>query len=156
MPLKSLTIEDLSDREFLLVVLDVAEADGWADSDHVRLQLDMPKRFNASSRLSWLQRFGAVEREHERDEKGNIRYRKDGKPRYTQRWRVTEIGEALAYGTLGKRQQDQLGKLSDDQMLHVTKWLSDRARGADNPTVTKLVAREWRYGASAQRNGRVA
>jgi hypothetical protein len=155
MALTSLTIEDMSDREFLHVLLDVAEADGWASSDDVSKQIGMPKRFHASSRLSWLQRFGAVEREHERDVHGNIRYRKDGKPRYTQRWRLTEIGEAVAFGTLGKRQQDQLAKIDDDQMMHVMHWLTDRVRQA-NPTTIKLVAREWRYGSSGQRNGRVS
>ena len=58
------SIEDMSDREFLHVVLDVAEEDGWSSSDDVRRKLGMPKRFHASSRLSWLQRFGAVEREY--------------------------------------------------------------------------------------------
>ena len=79
MPLTSLTIEDMSDREFLHVVLDVAEEDGWSSSDDVRRKLGMPKRFHASSRLSWLQRFGAVEREYARDEAGNIRYRRAGR-----------------------------------------------------------------------------
>lgn len=154
MPLESLTIEDFSDREFLLVMADVADADGWSDSDHVKDRLGMPSRRHAAIRLSWLARFGAVEREHERDEAGNLRWTKDGKPMHTQRWRMTPTGEALAAGTLGKRQADSLDKLDETQMLLVTRWLTDRARHA-NPTVTKLVAREWRYGTSALRNGRV-
>lgn len=153
--LKSLTIEDMSDREFLLVVVDQLQADGWADSFDVSKALGFDKRRFAATRLSWLSRFGAVEREHERDEAGNIRYAKDGKIRHTQRWRLTEVGEALAYGTLGKRQTEQLSKFDDDQMLYVTQWLTARARQA-NPVVTKLVAREWRYGSSSRRNGRVS
>ena len=155
MPLTSLTIEDMSDREFLHVVLDVAEEDGWSSSDDVRRKLGMPKRFHASSRLSWLQRFGAVEREYARDEHGNIRYRKSGAVMTTQRWRLTDIGQALAWGTLGKTQENQLGKIEDEQMLHVVHWLTNRVRGAD-PTTVKLVAREWRYGSSSRRNGRVS
>lgn len=155
MALTSLTIEDMSDREFLLVVIDQEEADGWADSLAVAKALGFEKRRFAATRLSWLQRFGAVEREHERDEHGNIRWHKSGKPMHTQRWRLTEVGDALAYGTLDKRQQDRLNQFSDDQMLYITQWLTQRARAA-NPTVTKLMAREWRYGGSSLRNGRVS
>ena len=73
----------------------------------------------------------------------------------TQRWRLTDIGQALAWGTLGKTQENQLGKIEDEQMLHVVHWLTNRVRGAD-PTTVKLVAREWRYGSSSRRNGRVS
>jgi hypothetical protein len=57
-------------------------------------------------------------------------------------------------GSLLKRDSAALDKLNDSQMLIVTAWLAERARHA-NPTVTKLVAREWRYGSSSLRNGRV-
>lgn len=153
-PLTSLTIEDLSDREFLLMMADKADSEGWVDSWTVAEALGFENRRKSAQRFSWLQRYGAVEREHERDESGNIRYTKDGKIRHTQRWRMTSTGEALAYGNLKTRQQDQLSKLDDDQMLYVTQWLTERARSAD-PVVTKLVAREWRYGSSSRRNGRI-
>jgi hypothetical protein len=52
----SLTIEDLSDREFLLVVRDLAGDDGWTDSDAIRERLDLTRRQIASTRLSWLAR----------------------------------------------------------------------------------------------------
>src|SRR3954471_3203401 len=107
----SLTIEDLSDREFLLVVRDLAGDDGWTDSDAIRERLDLTRRQIASTRLSWLARWGAVEREYETDEHDRPRVRKSGAFFYTQRWRLTEIGEALIYGTLGKRQAEQLGKI---------------------------------------------
>ena len=154
MALEHLRIEEFSDREFLLVMADVADADGWTDSEHIRERLDLAERKIASTRLSWLARYGAVEREHEADEHGNIRYWRNGKPRYTQRWRMTKVGYALASGQLRKAQQGWLEKFDDAQMLQVTAWLTDKARHAD-PTITKLVAREWRYGTSQQRNGRV-
>ena len=155
MALTSLTIDDLSDREFLLVVFDLREDDGWTDSEAIKERLDLVERRIASTRLSWLARWGAVEREYETDEHDRPRVRKSGAYFYTQRWRLTPTGEALIYGTLGKRQQDQLMKISDDQMLFVTQWLTERVRLTD-PTVIKLVAREWRYGSSRQRNGRVS
>jgi hypothetical protein len=153
MPLERLRIEDFSDREFLLVMLDVADNDGWTDSDALKERLDLSKRAIASSRLSWLYRYGAVEREHERDDAGNIRYYKNGRPRYTQRWRMTDVGYDLAAGRLRKRQAESLDKIEDAQMLEVMAWVTDRARHADD-TVWQLIRREYRYGMSPLRNGR--
>src|SRR3954449_7248294 len=116
MAIDRLTIEDMSDREFLLAVHDLREDDGWTDSDAIRERLDLTKRQIASTRLSWLARWGAVEREYETDEHDRPRVRKSGEFFYTQRWRMTEVGEALIYGTLAKRQAEQLQKISDDQM----------------------------------------
>lgn len=145
MPIDSLRIEDFSDREFLLIVADVAsEEDGWADSEQVAQRMDLKTRRLASSRLAWLRRYGAVEREHVRDEHGNIRYHRNGKPMHTQRWRLTAAGQALAYGRLRKGDETALNRLGDEQMLLVTRWLSERTAG--DGTVGKLVAREWRYG----------
>src|SRR3954462_14187160 len=99
MAIDSVRIEDYSDREFLLIVADVAEdEDGWADSEQVAVRMDLSTRRLASSRLSGLRRYGAVEREPVRDEHGNIRYHRNGKPMHTQRWRLTAAGEALAFG----------------------------------------------------------
>jgi hypothetical protein len=155
MALESLRIDDYSDREFLLVLDDLADGDGWADSQRVAEQLGFESRRFAAVRLSWLQRFGAVEREHERDEHGNIRYTVHGKLRYTQRWRMTEAGAALAHGRLRKRQAESLERIGEEQMIEVTRWLTRRARGS-GAVAAKLIAREWRYGTSASRNGRVA
>lgn len=151
MPRESLTIDDFSDREFLLIVVDAYDADGWADSQEVADRLDLVNRRFASSRLSWLARFGAVEREHRRDATGNLRWRKNGQPMWTQRWRLTAAGEALALGRLRKGDETALARLKDDQLLLVTRWLTQRS-GADG-TTAKLVQREWRHG-HARRDGR--
>jgi hypothetical protein len=145
MSLDRLRIEDFSDREFLLIVADVAaEEDGWADSEQVAQRMDLSTRRLASSRLSWLRRYGAVEREHVRDEHGNIRYHRNGKPMHTQRWRLTTAGQMVAFGKLRKADETALGRLRDEQMLLVTRWLAERTAG--DGTVGKLVSREWRYG----------
>jgi hypothetical protein len=145
MSLDRLRIEDFSDREFLLIVADVAaEEDGWADSEQVAQRMDLSTRRLASSRLSWLRRYGAVEREHVRDEAGNIRYHRNGKPMHTQRWRLTAAGQMVAFGKLRKADETALGRLRDEQMLLVTRWLAERTAG--DGTVGKLVSREWRYG----------
>lgn len=146
MTIDSLRIEDFSDREFLLIVADVVAetGEGWADSDEVARRMDLSSRRLASSRLSWLRRYGAVEREHVRDEHGNIRYHRNGKPMHTQRWRLTDLGEAMAFGKLRKKDEAALGSMGDEQMLLVTRWLTERTAGDE--MVGKLVAREWRYG----------
>lgn len=144
MALESLRITDYSDREFLLVVADHLQDDGWAESLDVARALGFENRRFAAQRFAWLARYGAVEREHERDEGGNIRYRKDGRIRYTQRWRLTPLGEAVAYGQLRKGDETALGRLREDQLPLVTRWLSERSRG--DTGMAKLVQREWRYG----------
>ena len=142
--IEHLRITDYSDREFLLVMNDVAEGDGWADSEAVAQRLDLTERRIASSRLSWLARYGAVEREHVRDEAGNIRYHRNGKPMHTQRWRLTEVGRSVAFGKLRRSAETALEKIDDGQLLLLTRWLNERTVGDD--TYGKLVQREWRYG----------
>jgi DNA-binding IclR family transcriptional regulator len=143
-PVARLTIDDYSDREFLLVLADVADADGWATAQDMADRLDLTHKSTASSRLSWLRRWGAVEKEHERDEHGVLRYYQDGKPRYTQRWRLTPEGQQFATGKLRKADEAALERLKDESMGLVTRWLSDRSRG--DTTRAKLMQREWRYG----------
>ena len=150
MPLDRLTIDDYSDREFLLVLADVADHDGWANSQDIADRLDLANKAIASSRLSWLKRWGAVDKEHERDESGVLRYHANGKPRYTQRWKLTDAGRALAFGALKKNQQQTLDKLGDDQMLVVTRWLSERTR--ESGVSARLAQREWRYGHAKERS----
>jgi hypothetical protein len=144
MALERLTIDDYSDREFLLVLVDVADGDGWATSLDIADRLDLAHKAIASSRLSWLRRWGAVEREHERDEAGNLRYHRDGRAMHTQRWRLTDAGRALAVGSLKKGQESTLAKIGDEQLLVVTRWLSERTRSTG--VSAKLAQREWRYG----------
>lgn len=150
MALDNLRIDTLSDREFLLVVADHTQADGWADSLDVAQAFGFEERKIAAGRLRWLREYGAVEREHERDEAGNLRWRKSGKPMHTQRWRLTELGEAVAMGQLRKGDQTALDRLTKAQLPLVTRWLSEHSRG--DTGMAKLVQREWRYG-HARRNG---
>ena len=149
-PRAHLRLEEFSDRELLLALDDVCRAqDGWASSREIAAHLgiggDEPHR-PISQRLSWQQRYGSVEREHLRDETGNLRYHKGGQPMHTQNWRLSEIGQALAYGRLTKGAETALGRLADGDMLDLTRWLGRRtmANGA-NRVAAKLVEREWRY-----------
>jgi hypothetical protein len=152
MPVERLTIDDMSDREFLLVLHDQRDSDGWTDSEQIRQQLDLAERRIASTRLSWLARWGAVEREVKLDTDGEPVYTRHGKLRYTQRWCLTPAGSALAFGSLKARQQQTLDSVDDTQLLETMTWLTTRVR-AGSDTARKLISREWRYGTSASRNG---
>src|SRR3954462_12408021 len=124
MALENLRIESFSDREFLLVIADHVQEDGWTESLDVARALGFESRRFAAQRFAWLARYGAVEREHERDVDGNIRYHRNGKIMHTQRWRLTDLGRAVAYGRLRKGDETALGKLGDGQLMLVTRWLS--------------------------------
>jgi hypothetical protein len=150
MPREHLTLLDLSDREFLLVVMDAADGDGWSDAQDVANLLDVERR-NASSRLSWLVRWGVVEREHKRDDHGNIRYHRDGKAMHTQRWRLTAIGVDMATGKLRKQQQSALDGARDAEVLMLARTLAQRQRSMPF-AVGKLMSREWKWGVE-HRNG---
>lgn len=143
MPREHLTILDFSDREFLLLLDDVADEDGFADSLQLADRLDLAKRHSAAQRLSWLARWGAVEREHKRGPDGAILYHQDGKARHTQRWGLTDFGRAVAYGKLKAGQQRSLEGLDDAQLIEVTRYLSQRTRGG---SFAHMARREWRYG----------
>jgi hypothetical protein len=145
MPREHLTLLDLSDREFLLVVLDCYEDEGWADSQRVADRLDLSERRHASSRLSWLARWGVVEREHKRDDSGNIRYHRNGKKMQTQRWRLTGIGHDLATGKLRKAQESALAGARDAEVMMLARTLAQRHRELPF-AAAKLMTREWKWG----------
>lgn len=141
-----LRLEDLSDREVLLIVADACGSNGdFADSLDIAARLDVggehPRR-TVAVRLSWLARWGAVEREHARDpDTGQLRYHRDGKVMHTQRWRLTASGWAVASGEMRKGLTNQLDRVDDGQMLVLTRWLARRNASA---TARKLSEREWR------------
>jgi hypothetical protein len=144
----SLTLLDLSDRELLLLLRDAADGTGFADARDIAARLDLtgdhPHR-SVAVRLSWLVRYGAVEREHARDERGNIRYHRNGKAMTTQRWGLTDLGLAMATGKLTKSQEKTLEAMGGGSLLMATRFLSRKIRGSDEQT-GKLFDREYRHG----------
>lgn len=152
-----LRLAEFSDRELLYALEDVCRVSegGWASARdvaaHIGLDGEDPHR-PVAQRLRWQQTWGAVEREFVRDENGNIRYHRSGKPMYSQNWRLSEEGRALIFGHLRKGDMTALGRLGEAQMLEVTHWLTQRTVNGGSPVTSKLVAREWAY-ALAQRRG---
>ena len=131
MPRHSLKLLELSDRELLHAMLDLADEEGYASV------FDLAEEFNidhkharqcVAQRLSWLKRYGAVER-------------LDGEPR----WRPTSKGLAIARGSLSPEQREALDGLSSEQMLEATRLVTGRYRRIGD-TAAHLMRREWTYG----------
>jgi hypothetical protein len=143
-----LTLLDLSDRELLLVLRDVADAStGYALAADIADRLDLGEegRRSVSVRLSWLTRFGAVEREFQRDAHGNVLTTPSGVEKKLQGWKLTDVGFAMATGRLKKNTEKALDGLDDGAMLMTMRWLSQKVVDSD-PTVGKLMDREYRHG----------
>ena len=150
MALESLSNAVLSDREVLLVLRDLADADGWAYAYDVGERLGVAEehaRRAAANRLSWMVRYGAVEREHLKDADGKARYVNDDpdRPKYGQRWRLTDIGEAIAVGKLRVAQERAVADIGEAELVLMTRLVAERARGAHNATAAKLAEREWKH-----------
>jgi DNA-binding HxlR family transcriptional regulator len=151
-PLEHLRLQELSDREVLLILRDQADADGYADVEDMGQQLGLDPAHQVriiTSRLTWLKRWGAVEREPA-DLAGERRV--PGEPPPRRRWRMTRTGQDLALGGLRKRQQQALETAEARDLLGITQLLAERQRGGD-PTVRNLVRREWQYRTQYAQNG---
>lgn len=164
-PKARLTLVDFSDRDLLGLLIDALDPDGWASSEAISnlpglkfLREGHPRPVQCvGSRLGWLWRYGAIEREQMRDEHGTKVYIAGDKsrPKLTQRWRLTPLGEAMVKGSLTKAQQAQLEGMGMDKMLSVTRWLGRSAIHAPDLART-LTIREFRYSTSDRRNGHAA
>jgi len=147
-----LRVTDFSDREFLALCIEEIDAEGWFDAAAVVAKpelagLEGVERRHVSSRCSWLWRYGVLEREHLWDEHGNPRFIAGDpeRPKWGQRWRLTELGERYAGGHLTQRQEGTLARIGDERLMDLTRWLHEQLR--DAPEVARnLMLREWRYG----------
>ena len=151
--LDHLRLQELSDRELLLVLADVADSGGYAEAIDMGEQLGISEEHRLrviTSRLTWLKRWGAVEREGaDQVEKRRVK----GEPRPRARWRMTPMGFDLAMGQLRKSQEEALEKAKDGDMLLLTRLLAERQR-TSGITVANLMRREYTYRTRFARNGR--
>jgi hypothetical protein len=147
-----LRLEDFSDREFLALCLEGGDADGWFSAKEVvknpllkNLEGDTPHR-HVANRCSWLWRYGILEREHLRDETGQFRYVKGDpdRPKWGQRWHLTELGEAYLSGALTKRQEGMLEKIEPERMLSMVGWFTGEIEASPD-AARNLLLREWRH-----------
>ena len=144
----TLRVTDFRDREFLAACLDAADGDGWFDSRAVAEQLGLKGVTNrhVSNRCSWLWRYGVLEREHLVDQHGNLIYvaGDPGRPKWGQRWHLTELGERYLSKHLLAHQRKTLTQVEDMRLLDLTSLFADQLVGA--PDVARnLMLRELRY-----------
>src|SRR5262245_7329546 len=120
MALEHLRLADLSDREVLMAMLDLTDdPESYVNSDDVAKQLGMKgdrAKQCVAIRLSWMSRYGAVERELLYDENRNPIVTRAGDHKRGQGWRPTEVGEAIADGSLKANQERMLDGLTDAQL----------------------------------------
>lgn len=134
-PKVSARLQMFSDREFLQIVSELADEEGWADAEEIAKrifpsEMRTERRLNAvqavSIRMSWMKRFGVIEQ-------GGVK-----------QWGLTEKGEAFARGKFSDALAKRIEGIAEDQLLELTNIVSSRLRSGD-PVAVKMMRREWHY-----------
>lgn len=131
--MKTLRLWDMSDREILYVIdeeADPANA-GWTSSYDIADRLGITSDYPATSvgqRLSWLRRYGAVEKKEKESA-----------------WRLTRAGRALKAGQLAASDEALLDSMDSAQVLMLTRYLTGRYKGVGQ-AASNLIRREWQRG----------
>lgn len=136
----SLKLSDFLDEEFLALIVDQANYEGWVSSRVLAESIDPEGQTittrNVGSRLSWLKRYGVVERDP-----------RPGSPTRNQ-WRLTDVGEEMIKARFSKQQATVIEKLRDEQLWALSQQLSSRYEYV-GPTAANLIRR--RFSASISR-----
>ena len=124
------SIWGISDTEFLAIVDDLADEDGWTSAIAVRLQLgENPEddyHSGIGQRMAWQTRYGWLERHP--DER---------------LWRLTVEGhELLDGGGLSATFERSFARLNAAQRVQLTRELSQAGAGAGGP-LRDALRREW-------------
>lgn len=138
----SFSLYDLSDRELLFRLNDIADNRGLATSEELADALGIkgviPR--NVAIRLSWLKRFGAV------NNRDTYRVSEETGQRYkVKAWYLTSAGERLIFGQLTAAQKRSLENIDSESLVETMAVLSGRYRDV-NPLGRTLLARQWRAG----------
>jgi hypothetical protein len=154
--MESLKLSDMSDRELLLAMMDVAGPDGFVDRYEIAQHLGMKGENAARSvsvRLAWMARWATVERELLWDDNGNaIMNRAGTQQRQGQRWALTAKGRAIASGALKKSQENALEGMDEATMLLIVQRVA-RSSIEGGTSSEALIRREWNYRTHFRRNG---
>jgi hypothetical protein len=155
--METLKLSDMSDRELLLAMLDVAGPDGFVDrhdvAEHLGMKPDGHGPRSVSVRLAWMARWGTVERELLWDDNGNaIMNRAGTQQRVGQRWKLTAKGLAIASGALKKSQENALEGMDEATMLLIVQRVA-RSSIEGGTAAEALIRREWNYRTHFRRNG---
>jgi DNA-binding transcriptional ArsR family regulator len=137
-----LTLWGISDPEILAIVDDLADENGWTSTLDVRYQMgerpgeaDQSSRSGVGPRLSWLVRYGWLERGDLTD--------KDESGKRWQTYRLTAMGHALVDDPkLSRSIESALQKLNPAQRLQLTRELGEGGASAASEIRTAL-RRQW-------------
>src|SRR5215472_12920963 len=132
-----LSLWGISDFELLAIVDDMADENGWARTQDIRVQvgesMDKGYRSGVGPRLAWMVRYGWLER-------NVLTMRKPGNER---QWRLTAVGEALLDNPkLSAAFERSFKNLNLAQRLALTRELGEGAGNAADEIRTAL-RRQW-------------
>lgn len=138
MPRHSFRLAEVSDRELLALLRDVADSDGTASTLDVAAAADLETEHpltNVGVRLGYLRKIGMLERDDD------------------MRWYLTTVGARFVGGKLTAAQKRALEALRDEgSAWQATEALSSLLGDASYTQAT-MMRRQWQHG-WARRNGR--
>ena len=136
---RSMKLDDVSDREVLALLRDVADVDGTVSTLDIATAMDLETKHplsNVGVRLGYLRRIGLLARDPD-----------------TKRWYLTSVGSQFVAGRLSATQQRALESLkSEGAAWAATESLSRLLKDAGDSQAT-MMRRQWQHG-WAQRNYR--
>jgi hypothetical protein len=129
--LSSLALAELSDRELLLLIVDLRDENGVVTTQQIAEKLDLstarPKN-SVGIRLAWMRRYGVVA------------YAPEGPG-----WVLTDVGERVAGGQLKNGQVSTIGGLLPEQGLDAAIELGRMYRRI-GVSEAHMLRRGWQYG----------
>lgn len=140
--MSSLKLLDFSDRELLARLDDISDDEGYATSRELAEALGLTDEngtFCVAQRMSWLRRYGAVERDAETN------------PAKNRGWKMSEIGRLANASALKARQRMSLESLDAPALVDLATVLTVGYGRAD-PTIGNLVRRELIYGTGGMKS----
>ena len=121
----SLRLADFLDEEFLALVADLADYEGWVSTHQIAEAIPIDTR-NVGSRLSWMKRYGVVERDP-----------RPGSPTRGH-WRLTEAGKAMVEARFSQTQEKTLAGVKDEQLWRLTSIVANRYEGVSEATANLI------------------
>lgn len=134
----SLKLADFLDEEFLALLDDLGDHEGWVSSHTIAEAIPIEVR-NVGSRLSWMRRYGVVERDT-----------RPGSPTRNE-WRLTQVGVQLVNARFTKSQQTTISSVKDEQLWGLARELSVRYERVDS-AAANLIRRRFTASQIKRRN----
>lgn len=126
----SLKLADFLDEEFLALVVDYGDNEGWVSTQELADAIPISTR-NVGCRLGWLRKYGVVERDL-----------RDGVPTKNH-WRLTEAGVAMVESRFSRQQRTALDGVLDAQLWYLSQELGRRYETVGSMAVANLVRRRF-------------